>query len=104
VIFPDAIAKVYLDASPGERARRRASQRGEQDPDAAGRELGEIERRDAYDTSREAAPLRLADDAVAVPTDALNVQQVVEQVLGIVQRALGDCPSRAPVAESNEPG
>lgn len=101
VIFPDAIAKVYLDASPGERARRRARQRGEQDP---GRELRDIEKRDAYDSSRTAAPLRPADDALTISTDSLDVQQVVEQILAIVQGALGDRSSRAPVADSNEPG
>lgn len=86
VVFPDAPLKIYLDASEGERARRRqhdlAAQGIQMSLDEVQRDL---ERRDAYDSSRALAPLRPAPDALVLPTDGLAVEDVVERVLALVR-------------------
>jgi cytidylate kinase len=87
VVFPNADVKVFLDASPEERARRRA-----QDPaHTAGRTgsaLQEVamalEQRDRSDRTRTASPLVRADDAVAIDTTGVPIQSVIERVLEIV--------------------
>ena len=85
-VLPDAALKVYLDASPEERARRRqrqATARGEE----AGLEsvLEGLARRDAIDSGRETSPLRPAADAVIIDTDGLNLEQVVERVMALTR-------------------
>jgi CMP/dCMP kinase len=84
VVVPDAGLKVYLDASAEERARRRfreGSQRGSaQDFDAV---LQETLQRDAADSGRQTAPLRLAADAVQIDTDGIPVDRVVTQIEGL---------------------
>ncbi|MFH1330332.1 MAG: (d)CMP kinase [Actinomycetota bacterium] len=88
VVFPEAPVKVYLTADAAERARRRAS-----DPEAAGQSVEVIEAqlrsRDYADSTREASPLRPADDAVTIDTTALTVEQVVRVVIGLVAEAEG---------------
>ncbi len=87
VVFPDADVKVYLDAAPDERARRRA-----QDPaHALGRgatAVGEVatalEARDHSDRTRAASPLTRADDAVEIDTTGLSIEAVIERVLQLV--------------------
>jgi cytidylate kinase len=89
VVFPDADVKVYLDASPEERARRRAA-----DPAHSGGAAGRaavaqsIEARDRSDTTRTASPLTLAEDAVLIDTTNLAIEQVVDKVMGLVNRRL----------------
>jgi cytidylate kinase len=70
VVFPGADVKVYLDASPEERARRR------RDETPAG-----VARRDRIDSTRSASPLTLADDAHLLDTTDSSVQDVVQEVL-----------------------
>jgi cytidylate kinase len=86
VVFPDAPVKVYLVADAAERARRRA-----RDPEAAGQAVADIERRlrarDHADSTREASPLRAAEDAVTIDTTTLSVDEVVAVVLGLVAEA-----------------
>lgn len=88
VIFPDAPYKVFLTASPEERARRRYKQLK-----AKGLEvtlaslLHEIEQRDARDASRAVAPLRPAADAVVIDTTGQSIEAVVAAVLRIVHGA-----------------
>lgn len=85
VVFPDAVLKIFLVADPAVRARRRLLQDGrEPDPDSVAGEVKELERRDAYDSTREVAPLRQASDAVALDTSDLSFE---EQVEAIVERA-----------------
>lgn len=85
VVFPDAVLKIFLVADPAVRARRRLLQDGrEPDPDAVAREVKQLERRDAYDSTRAVAPLRQASDAVALDTSDLSFE---EQVEAIVERA-----------------
>jgi CMP/dCMP kinase len=86
VVFPDAQVKIYLDASIEERARRRCDELR-----AAGREVSlketvsEMEERDKRDSERDIAPLRKADDAVALDSSGLTADGVAEKVLQLVQ-------------------
>jgi cytidylate kinase len=70
VVFPHARVKIYLTATLDERTRRR----GDEGPDS-------VARRDRADTSRAASPLRKADDALALDTTGLSVDQVVEEIV-----------------------
>jgi cytidylate kinase len=86
VVFPDADVKIYLDASPDERARRRAA-----DPAHGGR--GEalatvasaMADRDRIDSTRAASPLMIAPDAVVVDTTGVPVPDVVARVIEIIK-------------------
>jgi cytidylate kinase len=85
VVLPDADLKIFLDASAGERARRRHAEqlaRGESSDEAA--VLDAIRRRDQIDTERAAAPLRAAPDAVHIDTDGLSVEAVLERILAVL--------------------
>jgi len=87
VVFPAAEHKFFLDASAGERARRRArdlQERGEAADEAAlAREIAD---RDERDSSREAAPLRQVAGAMRVDTTGMTVEEVVERLLQLVER------------------
>lgn len=86
VVFPDAEVKIFLTASDGERARRRQAEldaRGTTQPIEV--VLSEIRERDRRDSTRPVAPLRQADDAVAVDTTALGLEEVVERLVAIVR-------------------
>ncbi len=97
VILPDADAKIFLYASPEERARRRAQQRQMDQGD--GRAVGildDLKRRDTIDSSRETAPLKSADDAIVLSTDGNTFDQTVALVLGILKSLeRGDVPNEA---------
>jgi len=88
VVAPDATIKVFLTADPAERARRRAEElrrRGvAADADDTQRA---IEQRDRLDSTRSAAPLRQADDAVEIDTTGLDAAEVIERVAGLAQQA-----------------
>jgi len=90
VVLPDAEVKIFLTASPEERARRRQlefEQRGQQvDYEEV---LAEIKGRDHRDMNREHSPLRPAPDAVHLDTIGLSIEQVVEKVLAIVKEKCG---------------
>jgi cytidylate kinase len=89
VVFPDADVKVYLDADPGERARRRSADAAH----AAGRAIGHdgvaeaLEVRDRIDRTRTVSPLKMAPDAIYIDTTNLAVLDVVRQVMELVDRA-----------------
>jgi len=86
VVMPDADLKIYLDASRLERARRRYEQARLRGQSITLKSvLDELERRDGIDSSRENSPLRAADDAVVLPTDGLNPDQVVERILALAR-------------------
>ena len=76
VVSPDAPLKVFLTASPEERARRRAEQTGEDPADV----LAAQRERDARDETREHSALRAAEDAVELDTTGLALDQVVDRV------------------------
>ena len=86
VVFPDAGHKFFLVASLEEKVRRRAAQyerRGERVDGEAMRK--EVELRDRVDSERPVAPLRPAADAVIIDTDHLDLDQVVDRIVGHVQ-------------------
>jgi cytidylate kinase len=86
VVFPNADVKIYLDASPDERARRRAhdaAHAGSQAGQAAVAEA--IAARDRSDTTRAASPLMLAPDAHYIDTTGMPIDEVVNRVLAIVR-------------------
>jgi len=81
VVFPDAIAKVFLTASPEERARRRAQEMTDLEFDQVASDLA---RRDARDESRADSPLHAAPDADVVDTTGLTIEEVVERISTLV--------------------
>ena len=99
VVFPAADLKVYLDADPRERARRRILQRGESDP-----KLEEIEAeavrlgmRDRTDSSRTVAPLLMSADAHLIDTTGMKPRSQTDAIVKLAIRAAsGRQPSRRP--------
>ena len=86
VVYPNADVKVYLDASPEERARRRASDAAHSGVPAAVSEVATLlTQRDEIDRTRTASPLFAAPDAVVVDTTGKNVDEVVGEVLAVVR-------------------
>lgn len=79
VVFPEADHKFFLIASPEERGRRRAAQEGH--PERAAQYAMDLARRDRMDSEREDSPLRQAEDAVRIDTDALSAEEVVAKML-----------------------
>ena len=78
VVFPDADLKVFLTATPEARAGRRITQRGHPlDPARVEAEAVALAARDHADSTRAAAPLRAADDAVLLDTTALTFGEQV---------------------------
>jgi cytidylate kinase len=91
VVLPDADLKIYLDAAPVERARRRHDEmQARGDAVAFDDILSSLRRRDAYDSGREAAPLRAAGDAVVINSTEMTIDQVLEQAMALV----GSWPGR----------
>jgi cytidylate kinase len=96
VVFPSADVKVYLDASAEERARRRAGDAahtaGRAEDGLAG--IAEaLEARDRADRTRETSPLAMAADAVYIDTTGESIEGVVQQVMGLVDRATPSRPT-----------
>jgi cytidylate kinase len=85
VVFPNADVKIYLDASPEERARRRASDPAHAGPTAVAEVATLITARDENDRTRSASPLYAAADAVIVDTTGLPVDDVVRRVLAVIE-------------------
>jgi CMP/dCMP kinase len=83
VVAPDAAVKVFLTASPEERAQRRARELGT-DAETVMRDQA---LRDAQDSRREHSPLKIADGAVELDTTGLSVDQVVERIAALVRDA-----------------
>ena len=89
-VFPDADVKIYLDAQPDERARRRAADPSHQ----SGQETlvadvaNALEARDRTDRTRQASPLIKASDALLVETTGVPVEEVVRHVMAIVKDKL----------------
>lgn len=85
VVFPNANVKIYLDATAEERARRRVLQNKEKGIESSYEEvLKGIKERDERDSTREIAPLKKAEDAIYVDSTNLNIEQVVEKIIGII--------------------
>ena len=85
-VLPDAPVKIFLTASPEERARRRWEQLREKGgTDTYEQVLADLRRRDDQDTHREVDPLQAVADAVIVDTTGLSFEQSVEKILAIVE-------------------
>lgn len=96
VVMPDADLKIYLDASPEERARRRHLELLERGNQADYEQiLRAMKRRDGIDSQRALAPLKAADDAIRVDTDNLAIEQVL-QIVGEIVRDAG-CRTEKPI-------
>lgn len=90
VVFPDAEVKIFLDASPEERARRRAADpaHGMSRAAAAADVATEMAARDQSDRTRSTSPLKKSEGAVELDTTGLSIEETVEKVLAIVNDAL----------------
>ncbi|MRS11470.1 MAG: (d)CMP kinase [Actinobacteria bacterium] len=82
VVFPSAEVKVFLTASPEERARRRRIDLANQGHEVGQDEVQQrLEKRDTHDSTREASPLEAAADAEILDTTGLSVEQVVDEIV-----------------------
>lgn len=86
VVFPHAQCKIYLTASPEERARRRAHELASRGQHTTVAEvLRNQNQRDERDASRAVGPMVAADDAIEVSTDGLTPEQVLDQLESLVR-------------------
>ena len=87
VVFPDAEVKIYLDASAQERARRRVEELRN-----AGRQVSldetllEMGERDKRDSERDLAPLRKANDAIAIDSTSLDAEALAQKVMQHIRK------------------
>ena len=89
VVLPDADVKIYLSASAEVRAKRRWLELQERNrSDTYEEVLKDMQERDWRDMHREIAPLRQADDAIAVDTSALNLEESVSAIEKIIREKL----------------
>ena len=89
VVLPDARIKIFLTASPEDRARRRyAELRQKGLPAEYDRVLADMVERDRQDSERAIAPLRQAPDAVRVDTTGLDIAQSIDRLYQIVKERL----------------
>jgi cytidylate kinase len=88
VVFPDALVKVFVTASPEERARRRYKQLIAKGISVTMESLlRDIRERDARDAGRAAAPLKPATDAAILDTTDLTIEAAIGRVLGLYRDA-----------------
>ena len=86
VVFPDAPLKIFLTATPHERARRRLTQRGSDfDAELVDLESRALAARDEADSSRPVAPLRAAPDAVSLDSTRLSLNEQVQHVVALAR-------------------
>ncbi len=87
VVFPDADVKIFLTASPEERANRRYKQlKGKGIDVNLDSLIGELRERDKRDRERPIAPLKPAEDAVCIDTDHLTIEQVVDRIMSEIRK------------------
>jgi cytidylate kinase len=87
VVFPDARVKIFLDADPLERVRRRAGEQPNVPPDKMAEE---ITQRDRRDRQRAESPLMQAPDAVYLDSTGLTPEQVEEEILKLVRARISN--------------
>jgi cytidylate kinase len=86
VVLPEADLKIYLDATPEVRARRRYEEKRQKGEDVTYEEiLAGILQRDQIDSSRSVAPLKPASDAYILDSSGKNIQQVYDEVMALVE-------------------
>ena len=90
VVFPEAPLKVFLTASNEARARRRVLQNEQRGVGSTDFEtvLADIIRRDEYDSSRAASPLKPADDAVHVDSSDMTMQEVIDKICELARERM----------------
>lgn len=87
VVFPNADVKIFLDASDEEIAKRRYKQNIERGMDVTYEQiLEDIKRRNEYDSSREVAPLKQANDAIYIDTTKMSINEVVKEIEKIIKK------------------
>ena len=86
VVLPSAAVKLFLRATPEERARRRTKERHGSETAAT---LNEIIARDRRDRTRAFSPLNPADDAIIIVTDQKSLAEVISEAVGLVEEQLG---------------
>lgn len=87
VVFPDAFLKIYLVADVSERARRRVKDYERIDRNTSlEKQVADIERRDRYDSSRSASPLRQTHDAIELDTTHLTIDGQAEKVVELFRK------------------
>jgi cytidylate kinase len=97
VAFPDAECKIFLTASPEERARRRLIELEERGETASLADLLDRQnRRDHEDRTREVGGLVKADEALEVWTDGLSLDEVVQRLEDLVRQRRAECAARLP--------
>lgn len=85
VVLPDADIKIYLDASVEVRAQRRHTENTNRGEDShLNQVLYEMHKRDSFDSTRELAPLKPAEDAYTICSDELDETQVLDEVMSLI--------------------
>ena len=85
-VFPNANIKIYLDATPEERAKRRMLQNEEKGIKTSYDEILEnIIFRDNTDKTRKVSPLKMAEDAIYIDSTNMSIEQVVEKIIKIIE-------------------
>lgn len=91
VVLPQAQVKVFLTASPEERAQRRFKELIEKGQDVTYKDiLEDIIKRDYQDSHRETAPLKPSDDGVILDSSNLNFEEVVDEFVKIISGKMGE--------------
>ena len=89
VVFPEAIAKFFLDALPAERARRRFIELREKGEDVNLEDISrDMRQRDQADSSRDLSPTRPAENAIVIDSTGLDAQGVVDKMFDIVMERI----------------
>jgi CMP/dCMP kinase len=92
VVFPNAEVKVFLTASPEERARRRMLELAENGIEATLDDLAaQMRERDVRDSTRADSPLKQAADAAAIDTDGMSIDEVVAAILALCEKRTSQC-------------
>ena len=90
VVFPDADVKFFLTASPDERAQRRfIEEQAQNHATSIAQTLAEMTERDRRDSTRTDSPLKVADDAIVIDSTDRSIQQVFQEMMDLVQKAVG---------------
>ena len=88
-VFPNANVKIYLDATPEERANRRYKQNQELGVTMAYEEVLEnIKKRDENDKTKPVGALKQAEDAVYIDSSNMSIYEVVERIIGIIEEKM----------------
>lgn len=100
VVFPDARVKIFLDADPAERARRRAGESPNEHPETLAAQIAE---RDTRDRNRTESPLLQAPDATYLDSTGMTPQQVEEAILKIVRARISNGKTDAAATQQATP-